>query len=262
MVEKSRTHFIQNLPTNLNSKIPIIFIHGFPFNHEMWLKQLDLLKTERRAVAYDVRCHGRTKLSPIGSSIDLFADDLADLMDHLKFKKAILCGLSMGGYIALRFFEKYATRVAGLVLCDTKSTADTNDGKIKRFDSIKKIRKSRVSEFADSFSKNAVAKKTSPKILQFVKKMIESNSADSICASLLALAARTDTTLALKAIHVPTLVIVGEEDKLTPPSDSQKMISQIPDGILKIIPGVGHLSNLENPDEFNSILKSFLSELL
>ena len=262
MAEKFSIHFIQNLPTNLDSKIPIIFIHGFPFNHEMWRAQLDFLKSQRRAIAYDVRCHGRTKLSPVGASIDLFADDLIMLMDHLKLKKAIICGLSMGGYIALRFFEKYATRVSALILCDTKSTPDTDEGKIKRFDSIKKIRKSRVSEFADAFSKNAVAKKTSPKILNFAKKMIESNSADSICSSLLALAARTDTTLALTAIHVPTLVIVGEEDKLTPLSDSQKMMAQIPDATLEIIPKVGHLSNLENPDEFNLILKKFLSELL
>jgi 3-oxoadipate enol-lactonase len=245
-------------------KPPIVLIHGFPFSSEMWKPQIDFLKAKYRVIAYDVRGHGNSDDGDGQYTIEFFVDDLIALLDCLKIEKAILCGLSMGGYIALRAIERNPERVAALVLCDTGPQADSNEVKIRRAANIKSVKANGVKTFADNFIKAVFAPtslKSKPFEVEAIRKIIETNSEIGICGTLLALSSRTDTTDSLDLIHVPTLILVGEEDKVTPPKLSELMDSRISGSYFHVLKGAAHLSNLENPEEFNKHLEAFLSSL-
>jgi len=244
--------------------LPIVFIHGFPFNHMMWEPQMKALPNHVRAITYDVRGHGESGVGDGQYTIEFFVDDLIALLDHLVIDRAILCGLSMGGYIALRAIERHLDRVRALVLCDTRSDADPNEGKIKRSATVKSIKTKGVSGFADEFVKLIFAPQTfetNPAAVETIKDSIKANSPLGICGTALALACRTDTTGFLPSITVPTLILVGELDKLTPISASQAMHEKIRDSELQILPHAAHMSNLENSAEFNKYLIEFLNKL-
>jgi len=241
--------------------LPVIFIHGFPFGHKMWKPQMRELPNDIHAVAYDVRGHGSSDVGDGQCTIELFVDDLIALLDHLGIEKAVLCGLSMGGYIALRAIEKHPNRIKGVVLCDTKSESDTNEEKIKRASSIKTVKSAGVSTMAEDFLKAIFWKKTfenNPGAIEFVKGLICANSILGICGTMLALASRTDTTQGLSSINMPTCIIVGEYDMLTPPSCAQGMHKAIAGSELHILSNAGHMSNLENPKDFNKSFIAFL----
>jgi 3-oxoadipate enol-lactonase len=243
---------------------PIVFIHGFPFNHSMWEPQMKALPNHFRAITYDVRGHGESDVGDGQYSIEFFVDDLIALMNHLVIDRAVLCGLSMGGYIALRAIERRPERICGLILCDTRSEADSDEGKVKRSATIQSVKTKGVAPFAEEFVKLVCAAETfdtNPPLIALVKGMIEANPPLGICGTALALAARTDTTKGLASIKVPTLIIVGEHDKLTPPDAAQAMQNKIAGSELQIIPHAAHLSNLENSVEFNKRLVGFLHRL-
>jgi 3-oxoadipate enol-lactonase len=243
---------------------PVVLIHGFPFSHEMWNQQIELLKKDYRVIAYDVRGHGRSGVADGQYTIEFFVDDLIGLMDHLKIEKAVICGLSMGGYVALRAVERNPERLQALILCDTQSIADSNEGKLKRAASIRSIRTNGVNAFAEGFVKAVFAPASlSTKLdkVEMITKIIQSNSSLGICGTLLALAARTDTTASLTGINVPTLILVGEHDALTPPRASQEMNEKIPNSEFHIIANAAHMSNLENPEAFDGHLRNFLANL-
>jgi pimeloyl-ACP methyl ester carboxylesterase len=241
--------------------IPIVFVHGFPFNLETWEPQMRTLPNHFRAIAYDIRGHGQSDVGDGQYSIEFFVDDLIALLDHLVIEKTILCGLSMGGYIALRAFERHAGRFNGLVLCDTKSEPDGDEGKVKRAASLKAVKTNGVDQFAEGFAKAVFADSTfrdNPSLVEKVKSIIKANSPIGIGGTLLALASRTDTTPVLAKLAVPTLILCGEHDALTTPKDAEFMHARIKGSSLHIIPNAAHLSNLENPTVFNEQLISFL----
>ena len=241
---------------------PVVFIHAFPLSLEMWRPQLETLEGRARTIAYDIRGFGGSSPGDGQSPLEFFVDDLLALMDHLNIDKAALCGLSMGGYIALRAAERAPGRVSALVLCDTRSEGDGNEAKIKRALAIKSVKRNGAAAFAETFVQSAFAPKTlsgKPDLVAFAKKIIADTSPIGICGGLLALGGRTDTTAALGQIRVPTLILVGEHDALTPPSASQAMAKSISGAELHLIPGAGHMSNLENPGEFNLRLGDFLA---
>lgn len=239
----------------------VIFIHGFPFNRGMWAPQIEALPESYRLISYDVRGHGQSDVGDGQYSLEFFVDDLILGMDHLKVDRAVLCGLSMGGYIALRAVERHPDRFSGLVLCDTKSEADNDEAKIKRAAAILAVKNEGVQSFASGFVKKVLTEttlKTKPDLVSFVLKMIRGNSSLGISGTLLAMAARTDTTAALAKMTLPVQILVGKEDELTPPSASEAMMKKIPHAAMLVIPGAAHLSNLENPLVFNGQLLAFL----
>ncbi len=243
--------------------LPVVFIHGFPFNHKMWELQMCKLPNDIHAIAYDVRGHGSSDVGDGQFTIELFVDDLIALLDQFGIEKAVLCGLSMGGYIALRAIERHPNRIKGLILCDTKSETDTNEEKIKRTSSIKILKSAGVSAFAEDFVKTVFWTKTfeiNPGAVEFIKELIRANSTIGICGTLLALASRTDTTQNLSYINVPTCIIVGEYDLRTPPSCAQEIHKTIASSELHILSNAGHMSNLENAEDFNNILIAFLKK--
>ena len=242
----------------------IIFIHGFPFNKSMWDKQAEALKENYRVIAYDVRGHGNSDAGTEDFSIDLFATDLLNLMDELKIDKAILCGLSMGGYIALNAVENYPDRFDALILSDTTCTADTPEAKDKRMKTIESIRKNGVEKFAEESIKNLFAPESfSTKKLEIaaVREMIVNTKEEPLCKTLRAFYERKETCSKLHDINVPVLILVGIEDKITPPAAAQFMNEKIKESLLNIIEHAGHLSNIENPSEFNNQLEKFVSTI-
>lgn len=243
--------------------LPVVFIHGFPFDHTMWEPQMLALPNEYRAIAYDVRGHGESDVADGIYSIEFFVDDLIGLLDHLVLKQVVLCGLSMGGYIALRAVERHPDRFKGLILCDTRSEADPNEGKAKRSASIKAVKTNGVKAFVEGFVKAVFAAQSLEKntaAVEKIKTTIIGNSPLGICGTLLALASRTDTTASLSNIKVPTLIMVGEHDALTPVAASQSMHEKIAGSELQVLPNAAHMSNLENTELFNSTLLKFLKK--
>ncbi len=244
--------------------LPIVLIHGFPFSHEMWDPQIEALGKRFRIIAYDLRGHGKTSVGDGQYMLEFFVDDLIGLLDYLRIERAVLCGLSMGGYIALRAIERNPEKVAGLILADTQAKADSNEAKLRRAAAIKSVKTNGVEAYAESFVKSVFAAQSfgsKSEAVEKIKRIIQSNSAQGICGALLALVSRTDTTEALPEIKIPTLILVGEHDTLTPPSASQEMHSRIPSSNIHLIPDAAHMSNLENPDEFNKQVLNFLARL-
>ena len=263
-VNNALLHYID---IGISTATPVVFIHGFPFSHRMWTfpgGQTEALASTNRVIAYDVRGHGDSEVGDGQYTIELFVDDLIGLLDHLSIARTVAIGLSMGGYIALRAVERHPDRFRGLVLCDTKSEGDSNDAKVKRAASIKAVKASGPRQFAQNFVANVFTPdsfNTRPEAVKAIQSIIERTAPLSLCGTMLALAARTDTTAALAGITVPTLIMVGEHDALTPPAASQAMREKIPQSELHIIPGAAHMSNIENTAEFNKHLSEFLQKL-
>ena len=243
---------------------PVVFIHGFPFSQEMWNPQVLPLSFDYRVITYDIRGHGESDVGDGQYLIEFFVDDFIGLLDHLKVDRAIVVGLSMGGYIALRAIERNPERFRALVLCDTRSEADSNQGKIKRALNVRLVKTEGVRKFAEEFVDTIFTPetfKTKPNTVKSIQEIIEKTSPISIAGTLVALAARTDTTPSLSKIIVPTLILVGEHDALTPVTSAESMHEKIRNSEFHIIPKAAHMSNLENPDEFNQHLVKFFSHV-
>ena len=239
----------------------IIFIHGFPLNKSMWNIQVEALKENYRVITYDIRGHGNSDAGIDEFFIELFVLDLLRLMEKLRIEKSILCGLSLGGYIALNAVLKYPDRFDGLILNDTQCIADTPEIKENRCLAIIRIMKNGVEQYADEIIKNLFAPESFTKkenVVDAVREMIISTPKQSLCNTLHALAERKETCDQLPEINIPVLIMVGKEDKITPIAAAQQMHEKILNSKLEIIQYAGHLSNLENPIAFNTHMVNFL----
>ncbi len=242
----------------------IIFLHGFPFNKNMWRAQLNALPDNVTGIAVDIRGHGNSTSGHGFFSIDVFAKDLRVFIEKLGIQKVTLCGISMGGYIALRAYQLFPEKINGLVLSDTHSKADTDAGKQKRFDSIQAVLKYGRRPFAIGFIENVFLPdniEEIPEAVELIKSSIRRNSLRTICATLLALASRTDTSEVLAQIKVPTLVLRGTQDRITAEKDMQDLAEGITSSTYEQIENSAHLPNLENPQRFNQLLNDFLEKI-
>lgn len=245
-------------------KPTIIFLHGFPFNATAWDPQVQFFKDKMTTIACDLRGHGRAKPEPGPWMMAHFADDLKKMMDQQQIGKAILCGVSMGGYIALHFISQNPDRVQALILSDTQAGADSNEAKDKRYATILKVQQAGVPEFAKEFAKNVLSETTTTRhseIYRKVQDMILANSADNITMTLGALASRKDSTDSLPKILCPTLVVVGEQDKVTSVEVNEKLAQGIKGSVFKKIANAGHLPNVEQAEIFNKVCEQFLQSL-
>jgi len=262
----------QNLLTDVNNItisyndvgegiVPIIFLHGYPFDKSMWVGQLDSLKSSNRVIACDIRGFGKSTDENTHLSIDLFAEDLVAFMDKLNIERAIVCGLSMGGFISLNAIRRFPERFEALILCDTQCVSDTDEVKKNRYTTIEQINSDGAEVFNEKFIKSvfhpdSLTNKT--EIVENLRSIVFANSKKIITNGLTALAERSETCSSLDAIHIPTLIICGRADEVTPLAQSEFMHEHIEGSILKIIDNAGHVSNLEQPDEFNAHLQEFL----
>ena len=244
--------------------LPIIFLHAFPLNRSMWAQQEDALCSQFRIITIDLRGHGESDAPLWHYTLEQSADDVCALLDRLSIQQAIFTGLSMGGYILFAFYRKYAARVKGLILADTKAQADTEEGKNGRFQLAQIAYKKGPSAIADVMIPKLLSPatvQTNPDLVHQVRGMIEGNQISGIAGDLMAMADRPDSVPLLSQITCPTQLIVGELDQATPPSDARLMADHIPQARLAIIPNAAHLSNLEQPETFNQIVGSFASDL-
>lgn len=244
------------------SGFPLVFLHAFPLNRSMWTEQENALSSQFRVMTIDLRGHGESDAPLWHYTLDQAADDVCGLLDHLSIKQAVFVGLSMGGYLLFAFYRKYAERVKGMVLADTRAQADTEDGKRARFEMAQIAYKRGSSAIADIMIPKLLSPgtiQTRPELVQRVRGMIKGNQVSGIAGDLMAMAQRPDSVPFLQQIHCPTQIIVGELDVPTPPADARLMAESIPNARLAIIPGAGHLSNLEQPDRFNEIVRAFVS---
>ncbi len=243
---------------------PVLLVHAFPLGAWMWDTQLRALSSQVPVAAYDVRGFGRSEVGDGQFTMETLVDDLLEVLDALGWERAVLCGLSMGGYIVLRAAERAPERLLGLVLCDTRSAADDDAGRLKRAAVIRRVKHEGLEAWVDDFLEQALAPRTgerSPDLALRIREGIVANAPLGVCGAQLAMAARTDTTAVLPEISVPTLVVAGEDDALTPPGTALEMAARLPDAEVVIVPGAGHLSNLENPDAFDDALRGLLRRL-
>ena len=244
--------------------LPIVFLHAFPLNRTMWTEQEAALSSQFRVITIDLRGHGESDAPLWHYSLDQAADDIHALLDHLAIRQAVFVGLSMGGYILLAFYRKYANRVKGMILADTRAQADTPEGKAGRFQMAQIAYKQGPSAIADIMIPKLLSPatiQTRPEIVQRVRTMIEGNQMSGIVGDLIAMAERPDSVPFLKHIACPTQIIVGALDQATPSADAKLMAEQIPNAKLAIIPNAAHLANLEQPEAFTRLIEEFESEL-
>lgn len=243
--------------------MPIIFLHGFPFDKTMWQKQLDFFKTTHRVIACDIRGFGKSTDEESHLSMDLFANDLILFIDKLGLEKVIICGLSMGGFITLNAMQRFPSRFEALILCDTQCVADSYEVKVKRYKTIEEIKEYGVANFNEGFIKNvfhedSIANK--PELVEQLRTVVFANSQHIITQGLLALAERSETCSILDKIFIPTLIICGREDIVTPLDESKFMNKNIMGSVLHVINNAGHVSNLEEPGRFNKHIRDFLND--
>ena len=242
----------------------VVLLHGFPFNRSMWREQADILKPHFRVIAPDLRGHGETSVTPGSATMAEMARDVIGLMDALEISKAAVCGLSMGGYVALALYRLFPSRVRALVLADTRAVADTEEGKEVREQQAQKALQEGMAPIADSMLPKLVAPGTvakHPEVVARVREMILKTDPEGAAAAQRGMALRIDQTDFLSQITAPTLILVGRHDLLAPIQESEAMHRHIAGSHLLIIEDAAHMSNLEQPETFNRALTSFLLAL-
>jgi 3-oxoadipate enol-lactonase len=247
-----------------SNAVPLLFIHGFPFDHTMWRKQIDELNSQYFCISYNIRGIGMSLAGDEQFTMDQFANNVLMTIDELKLNKPVICGLSMGGYVALRTIEKMENKFRGLILCDTKSASDTDEARLKRAEGIKKINTDGLEQYISDFIQDCFSDEFKKKNLSEYNEIVEHSlgfDPIGVKGCLLAMAGRTDTTSYLSKIKIPTLVLCGEKDNFTPPNVMKEMAEQIPDSEFYVVPNAGHISPLENPEFVNQKILNFLEKL-
>jgi 3-oxoadipate enol-lactonase len=241
----------------------LLLVHGFPLDQRLWAAQISGLASETRVVTPDLRGHGKSAVPPGPYTMEQHADDLAALLEHLKIRRAIVAGLSMGGYIALAFWRRHAERVQALILADTRAEPDSAVARAGRDAAIARVQQIGAAPYGEEMLPRLLAPSSlgNPKLAGAARTMMAAQPVTGIVGDLDSLRNRVDSRPTLPTITVPTLVVVGEQDALTPPVDSQAMAAAIPGARLVIIPGAGHLSPLENPRAVNAAMRAFVRSL-
>ncbi|HKG61216.1 MAG TPA: alpha/beta fold hydrolase [Pyrinomonadaceae bacterium] len=244
---------------------PIVLIHGYPFNRSLWTEQIPSLSNSYRIIAPDLRGFGDSEASSQDiSTMNQLAADVAALMDHLEIPRATIGGLSMGGYVALAFYKQFHSRVRALILADTRAQADTEEAKQTRAQQAQKALSEGMAGIADAMLPKLLTPETvskRPEIVKFVRDMMLQTKPEGAAAALRGMAEREDQTALLPKITVPTLILVGAEDAITPVADSEKMHHAIDTSRLVVLDHAGHVSNLERTQQFNDAVLHFLRNL-
>jgi len=247
----------------MHSQGHVVLLHAFPLNATLWQPQVAAAPDGWRLVARDLPGFG-TSTAPAAVSMDGMARSVLRLLDAVGIQQAVIGGVSMGGYLTLALYRLAPERFSGMILADTRATADTEAQVEGRRTMQALVREKGPSAIADEMLPKLLGKTTQrerPELLDQVRTMIEGNTAAAISGALEAMVGRPDSTDLLPSISVPTLVVCGEEDVLTPPPDSKALHEGIPGSRLVMIPGAGHLSNLEAPEPFTGALSGFLESV-
>ena len=245
----------------------VLFVHGFPFDHLMWRHQIAAL-TRWHCLAPDLRGAGAAPPPTPGAVADYsmaaYADDLIALLDRSQVRKAVVCGLSMGGYITFELLRRFPERVRAAILCNTKAEADSADGKRGRDALAERVQRDGATAAAAELVPKLLARPTReqrPEIVREVQTMIERQPVAGIVGALHALRERPDSTPLLAKINVRVLVLAGADDQIAPVGGMEAMAEAIPGAEFAVIREAGHISPLEQPRELNAAVVNFLEKL-
>jgi 3-oxoadipate enol-lactonase len=243
----------------------LLLLHAFPLHSGMWAPQIEHLASHRRVIAPDLPGFGASEApqSMYRYTMTGFADLVAGLLKQLRLTHVVLAGLSMGGYVAFAVMRQHVERVAALVLADTRAGADTHLAFDRRTDQQDQVARIGTTTLIEELLGGLLSDRTRAERLDVVEhvRRLMANSAAGYIGALEAMKHRPDATAELAGIAVPTLVVVGADDSLSPPEVARDMHERIKGSKLAVLPGAGHLSNLEAPDAFNAALGSFLARL-
>jgi len=241
---------------------PLLLVHGYPLDHAMWRGQLDGLAETCRLIAPDLRGFGASDVTPGTATMAQMADDLAGLLDALKISEpVVLCGLSMGGYVAWQFALKYRRRLAKLILCDTRAIADTPEAAAGRLKTAERVLAEGAAVAAEALVPKLFAPATfseQPQIVEATRQVILRTSPEGIAAALRGMSERPDVTARLPQIDVPALVLCGQHDGISPPQEMRQFAAQMPQARFLEIAGAGHMAPLEQPAAVNAAIREFV----
>jgi 3-oxoadipate enol-lactonase len=250
--------------TESGQDIPVVFLHGYPFDKSMWSEQLVAVAAAGfRGIAPDLRGLGEAKSSSEVAGMDDMARDTTALLDHLSVEKAVICGLSMGGYVAFEFMHLFPTRVLGLVLAGTRAPADNEQEKAGREQQVQTMLRAGMVPISIATLPKLLAQRTlaeKPEVVKRVRAMITKSDPKGAAAAQRGMAARRDYSEDLAEIDVPALIIVGREDSIRPVTDAEFMQRGIRNSRLEIIDDAAHMTNIEQPENFNQALLAFLKQ--
>ncbi|MGW0942585.1 alpha/beta fold hydrolase [Streptomyces sp. NPDC002623] len=241
--------------------LPLVLVHGHPFDHTMWTPQIEAFSPTRRVIAPDLRGYGTSPAVPGITLLSDFAQDIASLLDELKVETFVLAGLSMGGQIAMECCARLGDRVRGLVLADTFAAPETPGGRLARNEMADRLLAEGMAGYADEVLEKMVAPYADPAVKRHVHRMMTATSPEGAAAALRGRAERPDYRPLLTRVTVPALVVVGEDDEYTPVSDAAALHAALPDSALHVIARAAHLPNLERAAEFNKVLEDFLAKI-
>jgi 3-oxoadipate enol-lactonase len=239
----------------------VLFLHAFPLNLRMWDAQARALQATHQVIRFDARGFGETPPGDGLLTMERIADDAVALLDHLDISKAAVCGISMGGYAAFALVRRHPSRIASLVLADTRTAPDSVEQRRARSAQADKVRGEGPAAIVDGFLEKALGDTTRrerPEVVARVRETILAAPARGIVDALAGIAARADSGPTLREIAVPALVVCGAEDALTPVADSEAIHRGLPGSRLVVIPRAGHLPALEDPAAFHAALTAFL----
>ena len=245
----------------------LLLVHGFPLDHTMWRSQIEHFAGQYWVIAPDLRGFGQSEVVAGTAHMEAIADDLAALLEALAVEGPVtLAGLSMGGYVAWQFWRKYPTRLARLVLCDTRAIADAPEvarGRQMMAQKVESEGAASLAEVADGLLPKMFAKSTAseqPEIMEETRQVLLGTPPAGVAAAQRGMAARPDVSEWLGEIDLPTLVLVGEDDAISPPEEMRGIAQALPNARYEMLAGAGHMSPLEQPAAFNAVLQSFLEE--
>lgn len=252
---------IQMAYDDVGEGLPLILIHGSPFNRSMWRPQVEYFRSQYRLIVPDLRGYGDTTVVAGKTTLEDFAGDIVGLLDYVGVARGVVVGLSMGGLVAQEFYQQFPQRVSCLVLADTYAHKVMPDAQQTRFVTAERIMNEGMQAYAQAFLPKMIAPHTierQPEIAAQVMSMMANSSVEGVAAALRGRAERRDYVPLLADIAVPTLIVVGRDDEMTPVSDSELMHRSIDGSQLVVIEGAGHLPNLEQTETFNAALGAFL----
>ncbi len=242
----------------------VLLIHGFPLCRQMWRPQIEVIASAGyRVIAPDLRGFGESEAPEEGYSMDQFADDLAELMDHLGIGRAVVGGMSMGGYILLNMLERHPRRIAAAAFLQTKPAADDESARNNRTALVEKVKAGHPEAVADTFTDLIFAPGTlqqRPELVRQVRQWMLDTPPASLSGALLAMRERRDYGAELAQVTVPSLVIGGAEDRIISTETTKAFAAELPRATSCLISGAGHMANLEQPEEFNRCLLGFLEK--
>jgi pimeloyl-ACP methyl ester carboxylesterase len=244
---------------------PLLLIHGHPFDRSMWRPQLDRFAgAGHRVIVPDLRGYGASAGAAGRTGLDVFAGDLAALLDHLGVRRAVVGGLSMGGQIAMEFLRLFPERVRALLLADTTAAPETPEGRAGRAAMADRLEREGMAGYAEEALPSMVSARTlreRPEVGRHVLAMMRGAPPEGAAAALRGRAERPDYAPVLAGAAVPALVVVGGDDAFTPVADARAIQALLPGAELVVVEGAGHLPNLERPEEFDAALSAFLDRL-